>query len=160
MNSIYTDTFFYLIIYRRSPSKASSLANSNIANSSSSYLSSAYNNTNRPNALTTGGSVGVVGGGGDYRRLTEQEIAVEQDRIIQEVANVLDMPPECARTLLQYYKWSKDKLFDRYYANPKQVRLEAGIQHLGVAAPANKPFMCAICLEDQPASEGFGLGCK
>jgi hypothetical protein len=148
-------------MHRRSPSKAAAVSNSNVASSSSSYLVSAINSSSSSSSSSSlTGSVGVVGGGGDYRRLTEQEIAIEQDRIIREVAGVLDMPPECARTLLQYYKWSKDKLFDRYYANPKQVRLEAGIQHLGVAAPANKPFMCAICLENCPANEGFGLGCK
>jgi ariadne-1 len=103
---------------------------------------------------------GVTAGGGDYRRLTEQEIAVEQNRIIHEVANVLEMPPECARTLLLHFAWNKDRLFDRYYADPRGVRREAGIQHLGVSAHPAKAFMCTICLDDCEPKDGFGLGCK
>jgi ariadne-1 len=82
---------------------------------------------------------------------------VEQGRVIAEVAGVLDMPPECARTLLIHFAWAKDKLFDRYYADPKGTRGAAGIAHLGVSAPASGKFMCEICLNP---SDGFGLGCR
>jgi ariadne-1 len=98
--------------------------------------------------------------GPEYRLLREDEILAEQQRIINEVASILEIPAECANTLLIYFKWNKDVLFDKYYADPKQVRKEAGIQHLGVASRPSAAFMCEVCLGDCPASEGFGLGCK
>lgn len=103
-------------------------------------------------------AIGVVSG--DIIRLEEREIARRQAQIIGEVAKLLDIPSECAQTALIHYKWSKDKLFDKYYANPKVTRTEIGIAHLGVSAHAPGPFSCQICLEDCKAADGFGLGCK
>lgn len=128
---------------RRSPAKAS------VSNAASS------------SAVTTSrGPAGVAVAGGDLRRLSEQEIALEQNKIINEVADLLGIPPECARTVLIHFKWNKDKLFDAYYADSAKVRADTGIKHLGVAGHAPGPFMCEICLDEYPAREGFSLGCK
>jgi hypothetical protein len=59
-----------------------------------------------------GSSSGGVGGaaspplkpGQEYRLLHEDEIEVEMQKIVREVASILDMPPECATTLLTFFK--------------------------------------------------------
>lgn len=96
----------------------------------------------------------------DYRLLQPAEIEREQQKVIDEVAGILDIPAECANTLLIHFKWNKERLFDRYMADPKSTRAEAGIAHLGESAAPAKEFMCEMCLTDTAPADGFGLGCK
>lgn len=72
---------------------------------------------------------------------------------------MLDMPPECANSLLIHHSWNKERLFDRYYADPAGERAAAGIVHLGTSQRPASGFMCEICLEDRAARDGFALGC-
>lgn len=103
---------------------------------------------------------GTYAVGQDYRLLHEDELRAEQALVVREVASLLEIPEECADTLLLHFKWNKERLLDRYYADPKAVRAEAGIATLGVSCVAKGPFTCEICLDDRSAGEGFGLGCN
>lgn len=97
----------------------------------------------------------------DYRVVGTDEIRAEMTRVVREVASVLDIPEECARTLLLHFKWDKERLFDSYYADPAKVRKAAGIEHLGVSSHAAAPTDCVICFSDEvPAKETFALGCR
>lgn len=117
-----------------------------------------------------GGGGGAAAGAGadmptssvpDYRIVASDEVRAEMNKVVVEIAGVLDMPAECARTLLLHFLWNKEKLFDQYYANPETVRKAAGIEHLGESAHAVKPVDCAICFADSvPPAETFGLGCR
>ena len=42
--------------------------------------------------------------GVEYRRLAPEEIKAEQDKVVREVATVLNVPPECSNTLLTLFK--------------------------------------------------------
>ena len=95
-----------------------------------------------------------------FRALAPEDVRSEQARLVAEVSSVLEMPGECASLLLLHHRWSKEALFDAYYASPVEARRAAGITHLGVSSRATSPFMCEICLEDRTAGEGFALGCK
>jgi hypothetical protein len=65
--------------------------------------------------------------GAEYRRLAPEELKSEQARVIRDVASILSIPPECANTLLNHFKWNRDKLFDEYTADPKAVQKAAGV---------------------------------
>lgn len=110
--------------------------------------------------LSKGSSVSTSVSGADYRLLAPDEIAAEQEKIVSEVAAVLDIPPECANTLLIHFQWSRDRLFDAYMADPKGVQKRVGIAHLGVSSYPPGPFTCDICMADNAKEAGFGLGCK
>lgn len=79
---------------------------------------------------------------------------------INEISNVFTIPPECALTLLIYFRWNKEKLLETYPMDPKKIAKEAGIQHLGVSSPTREAFTCEICLDDREAGSGFCLGCR
>lgn len=106
-----------------------------------------------------GGPAAVVGA--EYRIVGPAEIRAEMDRAVAEVGPVLSIPLECARTLLIHFRWNKEQLFDRYYANPAAVQKDAGIEHLGVSGHPPAPISCDICLTDNvPVLAAFALGCK
>ena len=54
-----------------------------------------------------------VRSGVDYRRLAPEEIKAEQGKVIREVATVLEVPPECAHTLLIVFKQVRASAFER-----------------------------------------------
>lgn len=62
-----------------------------------------------PRRAAAGGPPPPASGGGartgvDYRRLAPEEIKLEQDKVVRDVSTILDVPPECAHTLLILFK--------------------------------------------------------
>lgn len=55
-------------------------------------------------AVSTSAPGGGARTGVDYRRLAPEEIKLEQDKVVRDVATILDVPPECAHTLLILFK--------------------------------------------------------
>lgn len=84
----------------------------------------------------------------------------EMEKVVDDVAGVLDLPRECASTLLRHFRWEKERLYDTYYADPERTRAKAGIAGLGVSAAPTGPFECEVCFDEVGPSEGFSLGCK
>ncbi|XP_028893793.1 E3 ubiquitin-protein ligase ariadne-1 [Zeugodacus cucurbitae] len=50
-----------------------------------------------------------------YEVLSTDEIVLHQREIIDEVNNVLKLPPTIIRILLNHYKWDKEKLLEKYF---------------------------------------------
>ncbi|VDN22973.1 unnamed protein product [Gongylonema pulchrum] len=51
----------------------------------------------------------------DYQILDAEKVALEMNKIIDDVAAVLRLPPTICRLLLHHYKWNKESLLERFY---------------------------------------------
>lgn len=82
----------------------------------------------------------------------------------------IDLSDQEAATLLRYFQWNKEKLFERYTDNPAEVKQAAGIandkscrqQSSATIVPAKRAksdFVCEICYDDDPDMETAALSC-
>lgn len=71
-------------------------------------------------------------------------------------------------TLLRYFRWNKEKLFERYMETPDKVMRSAGINTGDDAnqaimrakdLPLKEPFVCDICCDDDPDMETVCVAC-
>jgi hypothetical protein len=104
----------------------------------------------RAGQLSKAKTVASSSSSADYVLLLPEEIEREQRKAIGEIHSVLDIPAECANTLLIHFKyvvrpraqyvlstqlstalhcrWNKERLFEKYMADPKRVQIEAGVR--------------------------------
>jgi len=100
----------------------------------------------------------------DFKVFDPVQIQAQQDDQIQEVASILDQPPEAAAILLRHSRWNKERLIDQYMEKTDEVLENAG---LGQHARTNPPkieqlvgFVCDICCDDSPHLSTFALKCS
>src|ERR1700749_2013433 len=60
----------------------------------------------------------------DFKVFSPGDIDAAQERLINEVKDVLGQPPEATAILLRYHHWNKEKLLDAYMEHQEDV-LEA-----------------------------------
>ncbi|KUF94963.1 COP9 signalosome complex subunit 1 [Phytophthora nicotianae] len=71
----------------------------------------------------------------EYHVIDEEELLQEQRALINEIAQVLEIPAPVASVLLRYFGWNKEKLFEGYYADPATTKHEAGVEFAEKPAP-------------------------
>jgi ariadne-1 len=98
----------------------------------------------------------------DFKVLSPTDIDNAQDRLINEVKDVLLQPPEATAILLRYYRWNKEKLFDAYMEHQEEVLEAAGLGDEAASAVRLQQvsgFVCDICINDDPDISTFALKC-
>jgi ariadne-1 len=87
--------------------------------------------------------------------------------LVNEVSTLLDISEDEAQSILQHFKWDKEKLTDSYFSNPEKVRLTCGLDlyssnllsHLTGPNGLSGKFKCRICYDENDLSDSFSLGC-
>lgn len=104
-----------------------------------------------------------------YEVLTTEEIVQHMVDCIREVNVIVEIPPTTTRILLNYFKWDKEKLYERYYdGDPDRLFKEAHvinpnnkIQKLFQKSSSKSKSLelCEICFQELPLSMMTGLAC-
>lgn len=89
----------------------------------------------RMSAASLDASAAQAGRHEDYRVIDEEELFVEMRSLIQEIAQVLEIPFSQAAILLRHFGWNKEKLFEGYYLDPAKAKEEAGLEFAGKSSP-------------------------
>ncbi|ORX55054.1 hypothetical protein DM01DRAFT_1030428 [Hesseltinella vesiculosa] len=92
-----------------------------------------------------------------------------QTKEIDQVTTILGLRSKDAATLLRYFRWNKEKLFERYMEDSDKVLHSAGVyvdgKDVNMLVPAKKlpsdlqPFMCEICCDDDPEIDTVCVAC-
>ncbi|KAI7863140.1 hypothetical protein BDF14DRAFT_1876392 [Spinellus fusiger] len=108
--------------------------------------------------------------GVDYTVQDSDSLVKRQDKDMNLVANILGLPKRHASTLLWYFRWNKEKLFDKYIDAPDNQLSLAGISSIKntklVQSKNNLQslmerytFKCMICFDDEKEMITVGLAC-
>ncbi|ORZ02979.1 hypothetical protein BCR43DRAFT_429492 [Syncephalastrum racemosum] len=106
----------------------------------------------------------------EYAVQSNANLLRTQQREVEQVATILGLSTEDAATLLRYFRWNKEKLFERYMDSPETVLRAAGVSTTAEANQAvmlaknvqtsdGEPFMCDICCDDDPTMETVCVTC-
>lgn len=98
----------------------------------------------------------------DFRVLSPADIQSCQQRQIDEVGQILGLPPESVAILLRHMRWNKEKLIETYMDRPEEVLDAAGLGPHSAKTPKTetvKGFTCEICYEDGPDLETYAMIC-
>ncbi|KAG0169308.1 hypothetical protein DFQ30_003745 [Apophysomyces sp. BC1015] len=103
----------------------------------------------------------------DFTVHSSNNLKTIQDKEIAQVATILGLAKEDAATLLRYFRWNKEKLFERYMDAPEDVLRSAGMTTdcsaktiiLAKELTSNGSFMCEICCDDDPEMRTVGASC-
>ncbi|ORY33473.1 hypothetical protein BCR39DRAFT_563976 [Naematelia encephala] len=90
-----------------------------------------------------------------YKVRTVQEIMDMQNREVQKIHALLDIPTSTAAILLRHHVWNSEKLQEAYFTDPEQTLLDAGLSPPSSPSPVKRtrsqhtvPFECPICCMD------------
>jgi len=118
--------------------------------------------TENPNAAPTMSEKGI-------RMLPAIELIPEMNRRLKDVTEILDIPTAAATVLLREHNWSKEQLFEVFYADSEKILKKCGVFHrcypkdnnnkkaISVpskkrtkksAAATKKTKMCPICYDE------------
>ncbi|KAJ3385839.1 hypothetical protein HDU92_002824 [Lobulomyces angularis] len=99
----------------------------------------------------------------DFKVHSIQDILNFQQQEISHVEGVLGAQKESAATLLRHFKWNKEKLIEKYFADSESTMREAGV----FLNPEQRPkllkingFCCDICCDDDEDLESLALSCQ
>ena len=98
----------------------------------------------------------------DFRILSPGDIQSIQRKQIDEVCQILGLPPESVAILLRYMRWNKEKLIETYMDKPDELLTEAGLGPQFTKAPKTeiiRGFTCEICYEDGPDLQNYAMIC-
>lgn len=98
----------------------------------------------------------------DFRCLSPAEIDSSQQRQIDELCQILRLPPESVAILLRYMRWNKEKLLEMYMDRPEETLDEAGLGSHVPSVPKTEivdGFTCEICYEDGPDLQNYAMIC-
>ena len=98
----------------------------------------------------------------DYKVLSPTDIQAQQDSQIDEVASILEQPPEASAILLRYLRWNKERLIETYMEKSDELLEAAGLGPDAAEKPKTQVvsgFTCDICCEDEPGLETYALKC-
>jgi len=110
----------------------------------------------------------LIGGTDEYAVLTPDLLEEEQDKLVRNVAEILDIDYDTANVLLLYFRWNKEMLFDAYYADPEGTCKKAGAVSVGSAMEADvaagsaattATHLCEILFIEVPFKETFAMAC-
>ncbi|KAG0208073.1 hypothetical protein BGX28_000893 [Mortierella sp. GBA30] len=98
----------------------------------------------------------------DYTVMPIADILAAQSGTSCQVAGILGISVDQAKTLLRSFKWNKERLIERYMDDPEKVLANAGVMLDDVATPTRQRpngFVCMICFDDDSSGPAFGLQC-
>ncbi|KAI8147405.1 hypothetical protein BJV82DRAFT_595364 [Fennellomyces sp. T-0311] len=105
----------------------------------------------------------------DFVSYSAKDLQDTQDNHISQVSNVLGLASAEAATLLRYFLWNKEKLFERYTEAPDKVMQMAGLKppndNTDGATPTlpakrvKNRYTCEICFDDDADMEFTWLDC-
>ncbi|KAI8988618.1 hypothetical protein BDF20DRAFT_953743 [Mycotypha africana] len=103
-----------------------------------------------------------------YSVLSGDSLQSKQDKEVSQVSSILGLTREDSATLLRYFRWNKEKLFEQYMDSSEKVLKLAGVssisdlKHVIVLAKdldTTEDFMCNICCDDDPEMETVSVSC-
>ncbi|KAG2024292.1 hypothetical protein GB937_003945, partial [Aspergillus fischeri] len=98
----------------------------------------------------------------DFRVLSPEDIDREQSQQVNEVSQILGLPPESSAILLRFGRWNREKLIESYMDHPEETLEEAGLGTNFDVTPKTEVvpgFMCDICCEDGDDLETYAMRC-
>ncbi|KAL1636622.1 hypothetical protein SLS58_009747 [Diplodia intermedia] len=99
----------------------------------------------------------------DFKVYSPGDIQAYQNRVIDEVSQILGQPAESTAILLRYARWNKERLIEQYMDKQEELLEDAGLGDdvAGVVkiAKAGSDFMCDICADDDPELDTFAMRC-
>lgn len=98
----------------------------------------------------------------DFQILSPADIQSSQRKQIDEVCQILGLPPESVAILLRYMRWNKEKLIETYMDQADILLNDAGLGPHFTKAPKTQTvrgFTCEICYEDGPDLETYAMIC-
>lgn len=90
------------------------------------------------------------------------DIEREQRVQVNNVSQILGLPPESAAILLRFGRWKQEKLIEEFMEHPEQTLEDAGLgtNFEGTARTEVVPdFVCEICCEEGPGLETYAMRC-
>jgi ariadne-1 len=80
--------------------------------------------------------------------------------------SVVGLSNEDSATLLRFFRWNKEKLFEQYMDAPEKTLQQAGVAStkdakasVKTAKDVSDDFMCDICCDDDSAMKTIGVSC-
>ncbi|KAI7866800.1 uncharacterized protein EV154DRAFT_453990 [Mucor mucedo] len=102
----------------------------------------------------------------EYNVLSCNHLKSKQDKEVSQVSIILGLSTEDAATLLRYFRWNKEKLFEQYMESSEKVLRQAGVSSVSnlrhalvLARDVGGDFMCEICCDDSPDMETISISC-
>lgn len=102
----------------------------------------------------------------DYNVLGSLHLKSKQDKEVSQVSLILGLSTEDAATLLRYFRWNKEKLFEQYMDSSEKVLRLAGVSSASdmkhaivLAKDLGIDFMCDICCDDSSDMETISVSC-
>ncbi|CAO3687680.1 unnamed protein product [Rhizopus stolonifer] len=101
----------------------------------------------------------------DHQVLDNDNLKAKQDTEINQVSMILGLSVEDSATLLRYFRWNKEKLFEQYMDSSEKVLQNAGVSsasfNRSIEKAGNlKDFVCDICCDDSPNIETACISCE
>jgi len=96
----------------------------------------------------------------DIRVIEAAELKALMDEVVAEISSVMALSLSSATALLRYFRWNKEKLFDKYYSNPASIAEKVG--DLSTAKPracSRSQLLCRICCDQIDGNVCFALAC-
>jgi ariadne-1 len=98
----------------------------------------------------------------DFQCLGPDDIESSQQKQVDELCQILGLPPESIAILLRHMRWNKEKLLEVYMDRPEEVLEEAGLGPNASRAPKTEVingFTCEICYEDGLDLQTYAMVC-
>lgn len=97
----------------------------------------------------------------DFKVYSPEDIQDYQNGVVNEVKEILELPPEHTAILLRYFRWNRERLLEQYMEHREEVLEAAGLGDDPASSPKIKTipaFMCDICYSDGE-TETFAMKC-
>jgi ariadne-1 len=110
--------------------------------------------------------------------LPYKDVAGVQLSLVREVSNLAGVVPDAAESMLNHFAWNKEKLFDKYWADPESCLRAVGVtlgEHDGSTTASYNSrsssgglspkgssaidALCNICFDSYPRPEMVSIGC-
>ncbi|VEU38482.1 unnamed protein product [Pseudo-nitzschia multistriata] len=114
-----------------------------------------------PNAAPTLGLAGVLNG---IRISPADDLRPEMKRRLKEVTEILDIPEAAASVLLREHKWSKEQLFEVFYADSEKLLKKCGVSNRcdpkdPMKTDPDDDNCCPICYDDMEDGQKMSMPC-
>lgn len=98
----------------------------------------------------------------DFRVLSPSDIQSSQRKQIDEVCQILGLPPESVAILLRHMRWNRERLIETYMDKSEELLDEAGLGPHFARNPQTESvrgFTCEICYEDGQEMQTYAMVC-
>lgn len=99
----------------------------------------------------------------DFKVYSPADIQAYQNRVIDEVSQILGQPAESTAILLRYARWNKERLIEQYMDKQEELLEDAGlgddVEGVVKISKAGADFMCDICADDDAELDTFAMKC-